>query len=71
MKIRRGERATMLAIVLGVLSICYVVLNTLAQAATVQPAIAEPWTYPEIQQCELPLWERIRYLCPKEETNES
>jgi hypothetical protein len=46
------------------LIIVAVVLFTV-KAASIDPPQSEPrGQYPEIEQCDLPLWDRIRFKCP-------
>lgn len=47
-------------------SMAYAILSTVAKAEDFIQEPSTPWTPPAIEQCELPLWDRIRYLCPQE-----
>ena len=68
---RRGELFIIAFIVMLFLSMGYAIITTAANAANeLEAPAAQLWTPPDIEQCELPLWDRIRYLCPEEEQND-
>lgn len=59
--------------------LCIVCIGLYSFTVTVLDAVTEPvptarspqpYTGPEIPECDLPLWDRIRFECPKESNNE-
>lgn len=59
---RKSEKVTILLIAGFLLATA---LNIIEAAKAHEPSSHQPtWQPPKIEQCDLPLWDRIRRLCP-------
>ena len=59
----------MIAFILALfLSMGFAIIST-ASAHEHRIPVLTPRSLPTIQECELPLWDRIRYLCPQDGDN--